>query len=107
MDRTLRTIVDVWREYDEGLPGKPPIRVLYEADAHTFPNTTAGNTERKFYNRRKSLYRAVHEVSVYRAVSPLEAAIQLDAWRCRQKNTSVNNAQKQLRDMKAEQIKLL
>ena len=107
MDRALKTIVDAWREYDEGLPGKPSIRVLYESETHTFSSTTAGNTERRWFDRRKCLYHAVRTIAEHRSITSMEAAMQLDAWRCRLKNCSINHAQDEIRRLTDDEIKLL
>jgi hypothetical protein len=56
LSRALTTVMEVWKEYKIGLGGHPSVEHLDQTYKATWRK---GSTERKFYSRRKRLYKKI------------------------------------------------
>lgn len=79
MSRKLKSVVDVWKEYDQGISGQTPVRFLED---------TFGTKWRKdrslsrFFSRRNVFYREIKRIAQEENIPELTAAIQLERKRC-------------------------
>lgn len=76
------SVVDAWREYDEGLGGRPSLRSVYEAPGFTFGKTRA--TEKKFWERCLPILREIERLAGLHQLEAKTAASKLDNWRLKQ-----------------------
>ena len=53
MSREIETVVDLWREYDEGIAGRPSLRHMYDSGNKDWRR--GDDSERRFYRRRKKI----------------------------------------------------
>lgn len=88
MSRKIETVLDLWREYTEGLAGYPSVKVMYEGEDTSWKKNN--KTERRFYQRRKVILDGVEEIAAYRKIPGREAAIIMDQYRVKQGNTTLN-----------------
>lgn len=75
LNRTIVSVVDVWREYSSGLGGHPSVEFLETTYG------TAWRKERKesrFFSRRNELYKAIKEKALLERTSCEEAARRIE-----------------------------
>ncbi|KAI9089395.1 transcriptional activator of glycolytic enzymes-domain-containing protein [Phlyctochytrium arcticum] len=60
MDRTLKTVAEVWQECDEGRDGQPSVRLMQR---HHGVAWRSGPADRKFFSNRNSVYKATRRLS--------------------------------------------
>jgi hypothetical protein len=75
LSRRLRTVVEVWREYEDGLSGGPAVQRL------ELEHGTAWRKDRmesKYFSRRKVLYDEVQSIAAVNAIPSREAAAMLE-----------------------------
>ncbi|KAL9932371.1 hypothetical protein V8E36_008850 [Tilletia maclaganii] len=75
MSRSLSSITDVWKEWEEGLNGETSVRQLEKLHGARWRSTP---TERKFYSNRKRLVDAIEKQAERARNTPRQAASQLE-----------------------------
>ncbi|KAE8260648.1 hypothetical protein A4X13_0g227 [Tilletia indica] len=93
LSRSITTITDVWREWDEGL-GVGHLSVK-ELDRMYGTRWRTSATERKFYSNRKRLWVAVEALATAKKLAPKAAAVELERRR-KLLNKSVDWIQKHM-----------
>ena len=75
LDRSLSTVVDAWKEYDEGMAGKPPLRRMEEV----FKGKWRGiGKDRQWWSSRQPLYKEIMRRAETEGKTPLEVAGDMD-----------------------------
>ena len=103
--RQIESVVDLWREYSLGVDGRPSIKVMYENEDETWKR--GNDTERKFYDRRKVVLQLVEDLGEQRNIPNEEAAAHVEAYRLKQKPSSLNHLAKLLRKLSVQQRRQL
>jgi hypothetical protein len=83
-DRNLLTIPAIWKEYDEGLKGHPPVRVLEERYNVAWRKM---EKDSKHFIRRRYIYDEVERLAAQYGETGTEAAKRLEAVRASKKLT--------------------
>lgn len=65
------TVADLWREYIDGIGGRPSVRSLYEAKGHTWVGL---DSERKHYARRRIIIKKIKALAKEHAVRVVDVA---------------------------------
>lgn len=99
MSRTITTVSDLWREYEEGIGGRPSVRSVYEAKKYKFSD----DSERRHYQRRLIIINGVKMLAEREAVPERAIARMLDGVMSKEK-MSLNKLQKQIKDGLLEDI---
>ena len=81
LSRRLHTVVEVWREYEEGLSGGPAVQRLELEHCTAWRKD---RTESKYFSRRKVLYDEVQSIAEVHAIPSKEAAALLEERRVAQ-----------------------
>ena len=89
MSRGIETVVDLWRGYTEGLPGKLSVKIMYEGVGQDWRRSDRG---RRFNQRMKLVLDAVERMGQHRDIPPKEMSAVLDRLRRDQTNTSLNHS---------------
>lgn len=69
--RHLKTVTDVWREYELGLPGQPAVQFLEQTQGTSWRRD---RTESRYFSRRKVIYDKVKKTASEYKISTTEAA---------------------------------
>ncbi|KAG1178328.1 hypothetical protein G6F70_006238 [Rhizopus microsporus] len=69
--RHLKTVTDVWREYELGLPGQPAVQFLEQTQGTSWRRD---RTESRYFSRRKVIYDKVKKTASEYNISTTEAA---------------------------------
>lgn len=86
MDRTIRSVFDLWREYSEGIGSRPSAYFMYVLDRrHSFGKD--GDTERRHYQRRNIILQYIISLATAHTVERAEAAVKLEEYRRAEKKT--------------------
>lgn len=91
MNRSIQTVTDIWREYEEGLPGQPSVKSLNEKFRSSWRRDAKEN---KFYSRRKEIYAAIEEIASTKDITCKQAAKKLE-----EKRTALNISAYKLREL--------
>ena len=102
MSRTTQTVEQLWREYNSGLSGLPSIKTMYEHSGHKWNKTN--DSERKFFQRRQVIWKAVTVLSSKRSIPGEKGAVVLDKYRQQQTPPTLNHLEKVLRALSEEEI---
>jgi hypothetical protein len=84
LSRALRTVSDVWMEYDQGWQGGPAVRDL---DSKFGTSWRSSEAERKYYSRRRVFYEAIQFLAAEKGAPPMAVADIIDARRQQKKLT--------------------
>ncbi|RLN80271.1 hypothetical protein BBJ28_00022176 [Nothophytophthora sp. Chile5] len=80
----LSSITDVWKEYDEGLEGGPPVREMERVHGRHW---RADDTQGRYFRKRKQVYDAVKRVAAAKSILASVAAENLEVERLRRRQT--------------------
>jgi hypothetical protein len=94
MSRTITSVVDLYREYTEGLGGNMPVRELEKNYGIKWRRSEA---DRKFFNRRKVIYDEIARMAEAMAITPDEAAVRLENRRLGLKPKSFDALEKDIK----------
>jgi hypothetical protein len=97
MSRKLITVLDSWREYDEGLGGMTSVKEAYEGDDQTWRKQN--DSERKFYERRKPIWQEVKVLAEKRGITIGQAVELLEHYRVKGK-MSLNQLANEIKSKK-------
>lgn len=84
LDRTLKTVVDVWTEYIVGIKGGPSVEKL-EFEFGT--EWRKERTEARYFSRRNVFYKEIKRMAAELSISEEEAARNIERTRQRMKKT--------------------
>lgn len=79
MSRKVASVIEAWREYDQGLGGRPSIRQMYEEGGAK--DWKSNDSERKFYDRRMILVKFIKQQAELRKLTPEDIADIMDGHR--------------------------
>ncbi|KAK4700175.1 hypothetical protein P7C70_g6078, partial [Phenoliferia sp. Uapishka_3] len=86
MSRTISSVTDLWREYDQGIGGRPAVRDVYEIKGHKW---SSNDSERKHYQRRMTIVEKVKQLALQHTVREVDVAERLDEF-CRSSHPKVS-----------------
>ena len=75
MSRSITTVADLWREYINGIGGRPSVRSLYEAKGHTWAGR---DSKRKHYQRHLIILKKVEELAKKHTVREVDVVERFD-----------------------------
>lgn len=78
LDRNINNVIDVWKEYELGKNGFPPVKQLEETYKTKWRKD---RTESRFFSKRKIIYDEIERLSKSHQVTTLEAATILESKR--------------------------
>ncbi|CAN3355969.1 hypothetical protein DICA3_D24102 [Diutina catenulata] len=84
LERSLKTIAEIWREYEYGLKDKPPLKTLELRYGTKWRNETESRT----FLRRKKIYEAI-EVGKSKGISEEDLINELEEYRSYEMNGTV------------------
>lgn len=93
LSRGLRSVVDVWNEYENGLNGMPAVRTLEQQYGAKWRSS---ETERRFFSRRKVYYVAFEELARSEGIDTHAVAEKLESQR-RQMHLSIDAFMKHIK----------
>lgn len=91
MSRSVMTVTELWREWSIGTMGRS-VASEYESGRAPEWKLHGGDTERKFYQRRKIIVDRLRAVARHHATNEETVAIALDDW-CRSNNATLTGLQ--------------
>ena len=94
MSRTIVSVVDLHREYVEGLGGNPAVKDMERQYGTKWRLSTA---DRKFFNRRKVIYDEIERIASNQRLAPSEAAKILEEHRLALKFKSLDALMKEIK----------
>lgn len=85
MSKDVKTVTELWKEYDQGLPNSYPLRYI-ETGQYTFQDdpSASSSKNRKFFQRRLPIIQFIKELHRTRGWSCEEAAERLEEYRSRE-----------------------
>ena len=107
MDRSLRTVSEIWQEYAHGINGRPSVKAVFETDQLLELKASANETDKRWYRKQREIFRTIEVIARECNLPPATVAVNLDSIRMKQNNPSIGAFREHLKKNRSNPLGLV